>query len=507
MKKQFLFAAFAALTFLGVSCSNNDEPIQEIEGNEVTFVIGGINSRTTTNFSNLTATFADNDKIGIYGTNLATDVTNAEFTYNGSTLTSNTAIKFKDASTTATFKAYYPYQSDETAASFEFSVQTDQSTEANFNASDFLTAIATGKKGAEVTLNFAHQMALIKLTLGDGFKSSLAENETIESITLNANPIATCDLSQDTPSVAAKSGEDNADIKMYAYTDGTYYCIIPAQTITGNGTSALLTITTDTRAFEFKLDGTKTFNANQTYPITIVDGKVFSISSVSITGWGTTATEDSWGVEEQKMSFTATMPITLEGMKTNGRNDLTTDTWGYQFAKNNGTEKMDNRPNTASILTIDANSESLKVTSGVWNDEAKRPSDWYANTLYYYNEAILSPTSLYKITFKAKADDNSKLIIITLQKNKEIINSTEYANVIYKSNEAEKATYKNFDLTTEFAEYTYTFDTSKIQSGLGGSYSNFVEKMTNGDLTIAFIPNTSSGVYYIKNVKIEEIAR
>lgn len=503
MKKQFLWAALAATTLFGTSCSNNDEPKPENEGNEVTFVIGGINSRTTTDFTNnLSASFVDGDKIGLFasGDCLQEAVTNTELTYSGTTLTSS-AIKFKDDATQsdiASFKAYYPYQAG-SSTEFEFSVETDQSSVEKFNASDFVVAEASGAKGSQVTLNFNHKMALIKLTLDTSFTNNLEDGETIKSITLNANPTATINLTN-TPSVTAKTGVTAANIKMYAHTDGTYYCIIPAQTITGNASAALLTITTSTRAFVYNFTGSKEFSANQTHPIKIMNGTVFSFSSVSIAGWGTTATEENWGVNE-----TAPEPETLLA---NQSFDNITITSAPSWAGSTGAWSFVAGTNAVvQITTEGAANNALNLKS---SEEVK--SSW-AQCIAYYT--IENPkNTLYKISFKAKTDNTATkgLCFSALYKT-----TTNYV-AIYNApkNVGEEGYYTgmvqcNVTAGNEYKDYSIIIDLTKTVTTRNTTKVTPTDTSNDDKEKIFFTlyPATGGGAndvnFYVDDLKIEQI--
>ena len=136
MKKIFfLAAAFAAM----VSCSEN------LENTPVTPATDKLPINITTTLTRATdSAFEAGDKVGIYVVNepntLAASgnhVDNMGFTYS-TKWTPDTEIYWLDKSTKADFYCYYPYAEAASTTAHSFATKVDQSSLANYKASEFL---------------------------------------------------------------------------------------------------------------------------------------------------------------------------------------------------------------------------------------------------------------------------------------------------------------------------------------------------------------------------------
>ena len=210
MKKLFILAA-TVCTILS-SCSSKSEvpeptptpqPTPEVQAQiPINLSIGNYTRANDT-------AFASGDKVGIYvvnyngstaGTLAASDnhVTNMQFTYSNSAWTPASAIYWKDDTTHADFYAYYPYNASANTSAHAFSVQTDQSTEANYWASDFLwgkaTNIAPTKETVPITTNHSFSNILVYLEAGDGFTAETLAAATKSVKITNVKTSATINL-------------------------------------------------------------------------------------------------------------------------------------------------------------------------------------------------------------------------------------------------------------------------------------------------------------------------
>ena len=187
MKKLLAIAAVASVLF---SCSKtpNPEPEPKPEPSPVPekWAIKIAPSITKVTDS----AFENGDKVGIYVVNdpntlksSGNHVDNLGFTYSGTWTSSSTAF-WKDETTKADFYCYFPYVAGiSNTEEHSFEVKADQSTEANYKASDFLwgkTAGATPTKNA-VSINMYHKMSYItvKLVAGDGYTDEDLKNASV----------------------------------------------------------------------------------------------------------------------------------------------------------------------------------------------------------------------------------------------------------------------------------------------------------------------------------------
>ena len=294
MKKLFILAA-TVCTILS-SCSSKSEvpeptptpqPTPEVQAQiPINLSIGNYTRANDT-------AFASGDKVGIYVVNYngstagtlaasGNHVTNMQFTYSNSAWTPASAIYWKDDTTHADFYAYYPYNASANTSAHAFSVQTDQSTEANYWASDFLwgkaTNIAPTKEAVPITTNHSFSNILVYLEAGDGFTAETLAAATKSVKITNVKTSATINLAT---GVATTTG-DVATVT--AWNTGEYYraMIIP-QTV-ADGTN-LITVTVD--GVDYTLASGMTFVANKQHTFTVTINKSSNGVNIGIGGWET----------------------------------------------------------------------------------------------------------------------------------------------------------------------------------------------------------------------------
>ena len=173
--KLFLFAGLMATMSLS-SCSDYmEERTTSSNTLKIEVADAGLGSNTRAVYSGYTTTFENGDKIGLYVVKNGNIVTNnACYTYNGSSWTTSTTVEYNDG---YTYYAYYPYiaapyspdftQSSVDAiftsyindASNKFHVQ-DQSTKANYQASDLMIALGSKSGTNTVSFSLAHKKGL-----------------------------------------------------------------------------------------------------------------------------------------------------------------------------------------------------------------------------------------------------------------------------------------------------------------------------------------------------------
>ena len=193
MKKNLVLAAVAALMF---SCSENPTPEPEPTP-QPTPEKWAINIATNITRATDTA-FENGDKVGIYVVNepnalkaYGNHADNIGFTYSGSWSTS-TPIYWKDETTKADFYCYYPYASDITnIEAYSFAVKADQSSVANYKASDFLwgktTGVAPTKEAVGITVKHAMSNIIVKLVPGNGYTTEDMANASVKVCGLKTN--------------------------------------------------------------------------------------------------------------------------------------------------------------------------------------------------------------------------------------------------------------------------------------------------------------------------------
>ena len=279
MKKLFtLMAAVAAM----VSCSDNVENVPTTpETDRLPINISTTLTRATD------SAFEAGDKVGIFVVNepnaLATSgnhVDNMGFTYT-TTWTPDTPIYWLDQTTKADFYCYYPYAEAANTAAHAFATKADQSSLANYKASEFLwgktTGVAPTEEAVNITTNHTFSNALVILKPGDGFtKESLAAaTKSVKICGVKTN--ATINLAT---GVATATG--NATEVTPYLENGQYRALIVPQT-TADG--ALIVVTVD--GVDYTLSRSMTFKANKQHKFTVTLNKVSNGVNVGIGGWET----------------------------------------------------------------------------------------------------------------------------------------------------------------------------------------------------------------------------
>lgn len=294
MKKLFILAA-TVCTILS-SCSSKSEapeptPTPEPTPQEqaqipINLSIGNYTRANDTAFEN-------GDKVGIYVVNYngstagtlaasGNHVNNMQFTFGGSAWTPASAIYWKDQTTHADFYAYYPYSASASTSAHSFSVQTDQSTEANYFASDFLWGkavnVAPTAEPVAITTNHSFSNILIYLEAGKGFTTETLAAATKSVKIKNIKTAATINLAT---GVATATG-DVATVTPWNV--GEYYrAMIVPQTV-ADGTD-LITVNVD--GVDYTLASSATFVANKQHKFTVTVNKSAGGVDIGIGGWDT----------------------------------------------------------------------------------------------------------------------------------------------------------------------------------------------------------------------------
>ena len=267
--KKLIFAA-ALLTVLA-ACSSDDqssEPMEQLT--PVTLQYTTVDATETRAAQDLNqGTFASGETVKVRISNTgAGSWTDYDFTTGdaGAMIAPATPPYYPAGSQNIDIVAYYP-----AAAGTSFSVATDQTTDADYKASDLMYASVTNqaKQADAVNLAFSHKMAKlnVNITAGTGVGS-------INSVSiLNVKP--TISFNQATGAVGSASG----DATTIAMTNNGA-AVIPAQTIDGG----LLSIVTDKGTATYTVSN-KAFESGKVYTINLTVNLRAVGTTNAITGW------------------------------------------------------------------------------------------------------------------------------------------------------------------------------------------------------------------------------
>lgn len=333
MKQNKLFfglatIAAAALSFAACSSDEPETSPRQQETKTISFTSSLEGSKAGTRAASDLQTTAINSSVhvGIFGvknetTEYTTNGGNNEYTVSGTNLV-KVSNDMSFASESVNIYAYAPYASGwgyNTANSF--SVQTDQSTEANYLASDLLRGAPESNPVSEtssaINLTFVHKMARIKVTV------SAATGSTIDvsgaQVTIN-NTNLTTTFNPSTDVLAASAETSNPGV-INAGTGATTYAIVVPQEVPAG--TKLITVFVDGKTYIAKLGAAQTFESGYTYEFTITAGTTATIPETSMTlaapsisawGDGTESSITSFGIGDYIMadgSIVANSAITI----------------------------------------------------------------------------------------------------------------------------------------------------------------------------------------------------
>ena len=479
--KNLILALTGALMI--TACSNEiEEQLAENgkNGQNVKFSIGVENlSRTAIADGTLVTSFEQNDEIGIFaydGEKLVSS--NVKYTYNGSGWTSENAIAARDG-VKLSYYAYYPYDASVTdPASIKDTISADQT--AGFGKNDMLSARNTeAAAGAtNISLNFAHAMAMVQVSLMEGTTSDANATVALQSIL----PVTSVNAKDG--SVTAASGASVGVAMKKAAESLTYRAVVPEQTIKAG--SKLLTIVAGGKTFDVTFNADVEYERGKLLQITVKklnalpDGAEVTIGGAAIDGW--TPGENPEGGETEEVPliqpFGDNLPLVI------------TDT--QKFGEESWFQLKQNETTTPGYFDLESDNgtvwgKAAKLTyTSVWNPEADKGKGKAVNNSWYvaaigYNHVepiyVEEESSIYKVTLKIKSSENelgkiSPLVFTCKSKN--------LADGHYKWSFAASTNPTSFnqetgattvsvtpDATDTWQEYTFYIDFSKISSTVG----------------------------------------
>ena len=304
MKKILALVATASLMF---SCSQ-EEIIPDVERIPINISVG---QQTRANDT----TYENGDEVGIYVVNYdgstagslkkeGNQVDNMRFEYNdnGGTWTPDAPIYWKDKSTSADFYAYYPYDASANVSAHSFSVQPDQSAEADFWASDFLwgkaTKVSPTKSAVPIVTNHSLSRILVDIKPGNGFTENTWAAVTKSVKICDVKTSATIDLSTGIATATGNNGEIIPLATAVNSTANSYKAMMIPQEVADN--SKLIVVTVDGVDYVYRKGFT--FKANTQHKFTITVNKSGSSVDVTIGEWTTEETPNEGDAEEESES-------------------------------------------------------------------------------------------------------------------------------------------------------------------------------------------------------------
>lgn len=279
MKKYFILAA-AAIAM--AACSNNEADAPVVNNEIRLFTEVASATRAASDLQG--AQFANGTAISVQVTDEATSgaVTYALATYTADGtggLTPSAAQYYPASGSAVTIKAYHPANATES-----FSVQTDQSGNDNYNASDLMWATPlTGVTSTSDnhTLSFSHLMSKIVVTLAKGTGMEDAEINAA-TVTLGNSDLITSGTFSTTVGTftAAESGTGTYKIATNAGTTAHAAIVVP-QSVAGK----LISVTIGNTTKSYTIPASTTFAAGKVYAYTLTVSKTGLTVTSSINDW------------------------------------------------------------------------------------------------------------------------------------------------------------------------------------------------------------------------------
>jgi len=288
MKKANILAT-AALATLLAACSNDSDVLNTPDYADtpigLNVNVGPMATRAGYDDTNLTGS-----SFGLYLTTEGTNsderynCTNREVRYESGWTIQGEQLLWKSNDATVTYYAYLPYTGTVgNAANYAFAVQTDQSSDSNVKASDFLcTGTQTATAGTALDINFQHALSKLNVTLKKG--SELENGLTFTSVRLsNCATATTVNLTAGTAGTATNSGQT---ITLYAATPNKQYeCILVPQSLKVEITD------NNGKVYTFTSNKDLTFASGEQYTLNLTVGR-----DKVTTG---TISAESWDNEQQ----------------------------------------------------------------------------------------------------------------------------------------------------------------------------------------------------------------
>ena len=321
MKQNKLFLGLAtmfAAAFAFTSCSSDDaeSQTQKVDQNRTIRLVSTLEkggTRSTTDPQSGTS-LSTSSNLAIWAINTTADPdetlengNNEQYSVDGNgNLTPKTATNTMTWPEGATldFYAYAPYNSGYSYnAANGFSVQADQSTEADYLASDLVLARATGKTydaQTPVALSFNHMLSKVNITIKEDANSNVDLANAVVSIT---NTLPTTTFNPSTGELGVASGEVTeitaatiaADLVEGDATSTATACavVVPQNLAAETAFVKIVTAGEDSKTLIGKLSAATTLEGGNSYSMTISVGEItepvtivdIELSSATLVQW------------------------------------------------------------------------------------------------------------------------------------------------------------------------------------------------------------------------------
>lgn len=268
--------SIALLSMILAACNNDNSlsPTTDYADTPI-YIQAGINGTDTR------AGYAEGELTeGSFGLFLTTDgsgndqrynCSNLKVTYDEGWTTGDTQLLWMNDDANVSYYAYLPYDEAVTDENYSFTVQADQSSEANVKQSDFLLALpktTTARNGNAIAVNFNHILSKLHVILQRG--NELDADVTFTSVTLIGCALTTSINLHSGDVTSATSGQ-NESITLYSSQAGSQYeCILVPQTISTNWK---VSIVAGDKTYTFQSNDAVNFQSGMEYTLSLTVGR------------------------------------------------------------------------------------------------------------------------------------------------------------------------------------------------------------------------------------------
>ena len=304
MKKNLFLIAVA--TAVVAACSSDLDETSVVESCPVRLCTDGLTGMTRAGLDVQLTQFANGQQVGIFlaednggpvtsGTNVTTYGQPLTYVADGAGNLSNEQYWPQDGNGLHIF-GVYPLAAATTAAAYNatgksFTVQADQSADANYMASDLMTGLSTygnpvSRTPAAVPLTFTHLLTKIDVSLNAGSGFTQAEMANAVVSILGTKPTTTFNVQNAT--VGTASGDATA---ITAGTGAATSAIIVPQALAAG--SNFIQVTIGGGNYIYKLPAAITFASSTKYTYNLTVNKTgLTLSGTTITPWNSVAPID-----------------------------------------------------------------------------------------------------------------------------------------------------------------------------------------------------------------------
>lgn len=289
--KKFIFLVAAAIAM--VSCSNDEMENGSVQESKTISLTASINSgedvtraKSGDNLQNQLFVSGKTIFVEAYETGAANPYTSGIYT-TGEAGALTGGLYYPANNGAIDICAYYP--SDITRTATEFAVSTDQSSEANYQASDLMYATKLTEKSSGTThgLTFNHALTkiVVNITLGAGMQTPLANPlPQVTAVKIN-NTVPTAALTIDGGVITAakKAAVEVADISIMGTGLDNMGIIVPQSVAAEND---FITLTYNGAQYTYKLASTTDFMAGYVYTYSLtLTARGLELQATTITNW------------------------------------------------------------------------------------------------------------------------------------------------------------------------------------------------------------------------------